>query len=95
MELTRAKREAEQKVEELQKQLALKAKMTFKQPFYYQEGDEVPFCPACFEKNALASHLFFIFDHSDITRWDCHACQQTFGVRKAGGQERHQITPSW
>lgn len=46
MDLTREKRQAEQKIEDLQKQLALKAKMTFKQPFYYQEADDVPFC-AC------------------------------------------------
>jgi len=53
IELTRGKREAEQRIEELQGQLALKAKMTFKQPFYIQEGDKVPFCPRCFEKEAM------------------------------------------
>lgn len=95
MELTRAKRQAEQKIDDLQEQLSLKAKMTFKEPFYYQENDDVPFCPACFEKDTLASHLFFVFDNSDLTRWDCHVCKQTFGVKKRGGQSRHQIIPSW
>jgi hypothetical protein len=88
IELTRAKRETERKVEDLQKQLTLKAKMTFRQPFYYQEGDDVPFCPSCFEKDTLAVHLFFVFDRSDLTRWDCHVCAQTFGVKKAEGHAR-------
>lgn len=96
MELTRAKREAEQKVEELQKQLSLKAKMTFRPPFYYQEGDDVPFCPRCFEIETRASHVVFVFDNEDRSRWDCHACKETFLVEKEGGlRRRHQITPSW
>jgi hypothetical protein len=94
MELTRAKREAEQRVEELQRQLTLKAKMNFKQPFYYQEGDTVPFCPRCFEIDTRASHLVFVFENSEDVRWDCHACKQTFMVSK-GQRQRHQITPEW
>ncbi|MGC2173443.1 MAG: hypothetical protein WA555_19040 [Candidatus Sulfotelmatobacter sp.] len=42
MDLTRERRLAEQKIEEMQKQLALKGKMTFKRPFYFQDGDSAP-----------------------------------------------------
>jgi hypothetical protein len=50
IELTRLNRQAEQDIEVLKRQLALKKKMAFKQPFYYQDEDKVPFCPRCFEK---------------------------------------------
>ena len=46
--------------EEVHKTLRLRKKMEFKEPFYYQEGDETPFCPSCMESNDLArdsSHL--------------------------------------
>jgi hypothetical protein len=96
MELTRAKREVELKVEDLEKQLALKAKMAFKQPFYYQEGDDVPFCPSCFEDKTRAVHLVFSYEGAEETRWDCPACKTMYLDKKAGHQRgRHQITPSW
>jgi hypothetical protein len=96
IELTRAKRESEQKVEDLQRQLALKAKMTFKQPFYYQDGDDVPFCPSCFEDKTRAVHVIFSFDNEERTQWGCPACKTMYLVEKPGSQRRgHQITPSW
>jgi hypothetical protein len=91
MELTRAKREAEQKVEELQKQLSLKTKMTFKQPFYYQQGDEVPFCAHCFEKDTLAVHVVLSFENEERIGWDCPACKHPYRIQKVGGQ--HRIPP--
>jgi hypothetical protein len=54
IEVTRQKLHLESKVEELQKQLSLKARMSFSQPFYCQEGDPVPFCPRCYEKETIA-----------------------------------------
>ena len=68
MDLTREKRQAEQRIEELQKQLALKAKMTFNQPFYYQEGDDVPFCPRCFEKDTQAVHVVLSYDEPHVIK---------------------------
>jgi hypothetical protein len=70
MELTREKRQAEQKIEELQAQLALKTKMTFRQPFYYQEGDSVPFCAACYEKDGRPVHVVKSDDE-----WYCNVCK--------------------
>jgi chromosome segregation ATPase len=45
-ELTREKRHLEDKVEELERKLTVKAAMTFKAPFFYQRGDATPFCPS-------------------------------------------------
>jgi len=88
IELTRQNRHAQQRIEDLEKRLAIKAKMGFKQPFYYQEGDTVPFCPRCFEKDDHAVHLFFKFDNEEYARWDCPACKQTYLIEKAGGPEK-------
>ena len=76
MDLTREKRQAEQRIEELQKQLDLKAKMTFRQPFYYQDGDDVPFCPRCYEKETEAVHV--ISRGATDTYWDCPACTRIY-----------------
>ncbi len=50
MDLTRDKRQADQKIEELQGKLALQGQMTFRQPFYFQDSDEVPVLPQVFRK---------------------------------------------
>lgn len=88
MDLTREKRQAEQKVEELQKQLALKAKMTFNQPFYYQDGDSVPFCPRCFEKDVQAVHVILKSTGDERIRWDCPECKQMYLIDRAARQRR-------
>jgi hypothetical protein len=57
MELTREKRMLEDRVRELEKLLALQKQMIFKPPFYWQEGHETPYCPACWEARKMAVHL--------------------------------------
>jgi len=47
VELTRSKRLLEQQVEELEAQAAFKKKLSFRKPFYFAEGDDVPYCPRC------------------------------------------------
>jgi hypothetical protein len=95
MDLTREKRQAEQKIEDLQKQLALRTRMTFKQPFYFQDGDPVPFCPRCYEKDTVAVHLFPGINRADLVRWDCPDCKQQFRIEKSGrGQnDRPGLSP--
>lgn len=85
MDLTREKRLAEQKIEDLQKQLALRAKMTFKQPFYFQDGDSAPFCPRCYEKETVAVHLFAGINREDLVRWDWPDCKQQYRIERGGG----------
>jgi regulator of replication initiation timing len=68
--------------EELRKTLKLRQKMEFKEPFYYQEGDETPFCPACMECKDGAVHVIFAFNNAESTRWDCPACKTVYLVKK-------------
>lgn len=76
VELMSQKLENEKKIEKLEADLVLRAHMVFKRPFYYQEGDGVPFCPKCYEHERLAIHLFLYGDF----RWDCHHCKTKYLV---------------
>ena len=68
---------------ELQGKLDLTAKMTFKEPFYYQEGDETAFCPACWEDHKKAIHLFVGGRNNGRTRSDCPRCKNQFWTGEA------------
>jgi hypothetical protein len=70
-ELTREKRGLEERVEELERALKLKNAMKFKVPFYYQDGDEVPFCAVCYEKEGRAVHVV----KNDEAEWYCNVCK--------------------
>jgi hypothetical protein len=94
VDLTRENRRLEDRVQELEKTLAIQKAMTFKAPLWYQEGDQTPFCPACWEKDKIAVHVAFAFDRHDATRWDCPCCKYMFIVKKANAPSdppRHRI----
>jgi len=61
--------------QELKRSLKLSKEMTFKQPFYYAEGDQVPFCPKCWEVNKLAVHLMTGTRLADSTIHYCPHCK--------------------
>jgi hypothetical protein len=82
IELTRENRELEERVGELEKTLAFRKQMSFKQPFWYQEGDETPFCPACYEAKDRAIHLTFVSE----TRWDCPSCNHCYFLKDSTQQ---------
>jgi len=42
---------------ELKKKEELQEKVKFKRKVYYRDGDEIPFCPYCYEKHQLLIHL--------------------------------------
>ncbi len=42
---------------ELETQIHLVKNLTFKEPFYYVEGDDVPYCAKCWEADKKAIHL--------------------------------------
>jgi hypothetical protein len=83
MELLEKNKQLTADIEELQGKLDLTAKMTFKQPFYYQEGDETPFCPACWEGHKKAIHLFVGVTTNSKTRSDCPSCKYQFWTGQA------------
>lgn len=65
----------------LKQQLELRAKMHFRNPYYYEDGDEVPFCPKCYESSdqKLRIHLPHPPQHHS-GRYErfCHTCELTF-----------------
>jgi regulator of replication initiation timing len=85
MDLVEENRQLRADNKELKKQLQLKEQMNFAEPFYYQEGDKTPFCPACWELKNSAIHLVFIFNRTDATRWDCPVCHNVFMDKKERG----------
>jgi hypothetical protein len=86
MDLTREKRQLEDRVRELEGLLALQKIMVFKEPFFWQEGDGTPFCPACWEDKRAAIHLFLVFDNLERIRRDCPACKSVYTVNKGGAR---------
>jgi len=71
--------------------IALKRKMIFKEPFFYQDGDKTPFCPACWEAKNIPVHVTFVFDNRNDTRWDCPSCKHTYMIRKNRGQYAPEV----
>src|SRR5713226_6997733 len=57
LDLSRDKRRAEQRVEELERALKFQQALTFKPPFYYSADDPNPYCPACWDSKRTAVHL--------------------------------------
>jgi hypothetical protein len=74
--------------QDLKKTIQLREKMVFKEPFYYQEADQTPFCPACWEVKNAAIHVTFVFDNTENTRWDCPACKSMYLVNKSRSGSR-------
>jgi hypothetical protein len=96
-DLTRAKRQLEMKVEEQERIIQLKKDLKFRPPFHWLEGDDTPFCSACWErKEPLAVHVVFSHDTIWETRWDCPTCKNMYVIRKDGPKPEHQgySTPS-
>jgi regulator of replication initiation timing len=83
MELEDDNRQLRDEKSQLQQTLDLREKMYFKEPFYYQDGDETAFCPACFESNKHeAVHVVFESTNSEATYWRCPACQTDYRIPK-------------
>jgi regulator of replication initiation timing len=90
MDLVEENRQLRAENGDLKKTLELRKLMTFKEPFYYQEGDETPFCPSCWELKNSAIHLVFQFNREDAVRWDCKVCKNVFLHMKDRGIKKSQ-----
>ena len=84
VELTRQLRAAESRAEELEDALKFKKKLNFKAPFYYADGDVIPFCPKCWEADKKAIHMLHIFTNEESTRHDCAECGKMILVDRGG-----------
>ena len=90
MDLVEENRNLRAEVEGLKKKLQLREQMVFKEPFYFQEGDNTPFCPACWELKNDPIHLHFIHNSNSSARWDCKVCKNMFIDKKNRGVEGPQ-----
>lgn len=84
------------KVSELEERLAMKDQMTFREPFWYREGDNVPHCSACFEKDSRPVHMVSL-DHSADGRFQCPVCKfLCYGTAKSRpGSYRSSSGSAW
>ena len=57
IDLTRENRDLVENNRELRELLDIKDKLTYRKPFYYQEGDDVPYCPRCWESDRKCVHV--------------------------------------
>jgi len=78
---------------ELKETLAIAKAMIFRPPFFYQEGDPTPYCPACWEGNHRAVHVVFSHEEETCIRWDCPICKHMYLIKKDGPPRRGNITP--
>jgi hypothetical protein len=65
---------------DLNKQLSEQASMKWNSRFgyYFQEGDPIPFCPACWDLNKKLIHLRPDSMSRPPYRYDCNVCRNTY-----------------
>jgi hypothetical protein len=76
-ELSREKRSVDERNEELEKLLKFKDQLVFKDPVYYVENDNTPYCPKCWESESRAIHLTIDKD-SDRGYGICQQCKSRY-----------------
>jgi hypothetical protein len=86
LDLSREKRRGEEKLEELERTLKFQKQITFKEPFYWLEGDEVPYCATCWEDKRKAVHVHFSHAHNALQYWNCLNCKAQFKSRGIPGR---------
>ena len=78
----------------LKPQLDLPARMHTRpqSDYYFLDGDEVPFCPKCWESRGKAIHLQAPVSSDGRVRRECRVCKQTYwdaAVNKGRSQAHH------
>ena len=59
----------------LKEKIELQEKLKFKRKVYFRDGDEIPFCPYCYEKSKLPIHLSGpIKGDQNCQLYDCQEC---------------------
>ena len=78
----------------LKPQLDLPARMhtRLQSDYYFLDGDDVPFCPKCWESHGNAIHLQASVSAAGRTRRECRVCKETYwdaAVTKGRSQAHH------
>jgi len=94
MELTQANRELRENMQKLEDKLSQVEKMTFRSPFYYTEGDDVPYCQRCWEVHKKAVHFPTPVPTNSGPMYTCPECNfRIYHPRKKPGQQRAINSP--
>jgi hypothetical protein len=78
LDLSREKRRAEERVEDLERRLRFKGELKFKEPFYWIQGDETPYCPNCWEAEHKAVHVHYSHRNNFGQYWNCPHCKRAY-----------------
>jgi len=73
-------RERDERILTLEKELAIKLDLTFDGKYYWAEGDKVPFCAVCRERDNKNHHLTYFppFDSQSSGYQHCKVCDNSF-----------------
>ena len=64
---------------DLKKKEELREKVKPKRKVYYREGDEVPLCPYCYEKNQSLFHIMFRYELDGSGElYQCIECKSVY-----------------
>jgi hypothetical protein len=74
-DLSREKRRLENRTDELESALRFKATLVFRSPFYFAEGDDVPYCPSCWEKDRATIHMVLFDRYMSGKTYQCPQCK--------------------
>jgi hypothetical protein len=79
-DLQRENLRLETELSNLQRSLQVGKAMVMRPPFgyYYRDGDEIPFCPGCWENDTKQIHLPDAEPWSGGVRRDCRVCGYTY-----------------
>lgn len=67
------------RINELEDLLAKRKRMSFDGTFYWSDGDDVPFCAVCNERDSKDHHLTFLGENSRLeSKYHCKICNNAF-----------------
>jgi hypothetical protein len=72
--------EKDESIRELNERLKEKESLSFDGKFYLKEGDNIPFCPTCWESNKKAIHLIFKHYQSFGKCQECEVCKTKYSI---------------
>jgi hypothetical protein len=81
VELATERLELFTKNQQLKGKLELKGKTEFKNPYYFQEGDEVPLCPTCYDQSSGDKRIHLSHPSADYASGHgriCRVCKNFF-----------------
>jgi hypothetical protein len=84
IDLTRDKRRADDKIDELERALKFSKELSLRDNLYWVEGDNVGFCTACWDAKRLPVHVKRLPLPIANCRFQCPHCENLFSVRNSG-----------